>query len=187
MKRSLRLTIVGFLAVMVAGIGLLVSPAGAATIPYCGITWGSLDKQSGQGPGFPPTPLVAVRAGQHPCYDRLMFELDGPVAGYNVRYGPVVTEGRGLPVSLRGGASLDIALYAPTYDLNGVPTYNPADPANIVNVSGFRTFRQVADGGSFEGYTTIGLGVRARLPFRVFVLSGPGYHSRVVVDVAHQW
>src|SRR5262249_2306037 len=57
----------------------------------------------------------------------------------------------------------------------------------LVNVTGWRTFRQVADGGSFEGYTTIGLGVRARLPFRVFTLPGPGAHSRLVIDVAHHW
>lgn len=30
-------------------------------------------------------------------------------------------------------------------------------------------------------------GVRARLPFRVFVLDGPGSGSRLVVDVAHRW
>ena len=41
--------------------------------------------------------------------------------------------------------------------------------------------------GSFEGYTSIGLGVRARLPFRVFMLDGPGTSSRLVVDVAHRW
>jgi hypothetical protein len=39
-------------------------------------------------------------------------------------------------------------------------------------------------GGSFEDYTTFGLGVRAKLPFRVTRLSSPG---RVVVDVAHRW
>jgi hypothetical protein len=54
-------------------------------------------------------------------------------------------------------------------------------------VAGFSTFRQVAYGGSYEGYTTIGLGVRARLPFRVFVLSGPGTGARLVIDVAHRW
>ncbi|MBO0747129.1 MAG: hypothetical protein J2O47_02195 [Acidimicrobiaceae bacterium] len=172
---------------MAAAIGLLASPASGAPTPSCGITWGSLAKASGHGPGFPPTPLAAVRAGQHPCYDRLVFELDGTPAGYNIHYGSVVTQGRGLPLSLQGGPSLNIVLYAPAYNVDGVPTYNPANPAQIVNVSGFRTFRQVAYGGSFEGYTTIGLGVRARLPFRVFALSGPGYHSRVVVDVAHQW
>ena len=61
-----------------------------------------------------------------------------------------------------------------TYDTTtGAPTYVPADRNELVNVTGWRTFRQVAYGGSFEGYTTIGVGLRARLPFRVFTLSGP--------------
>jgi hypothetical protein len=41
--------------------------------------------------------------------------------------------------------------------------------------------------GSFEGQTTIGVGVRARLPMRTFVLSSTGGGYRVVVDVAHRW
>ncbi len=45
----------------------------------------------------------------------------------------------------------------------------------------------MAYAGSFEGQTTLGLGVRARLPFRAFVLAGPGDGSRLVVDVAHRW
>lgn len=47
---------------------------------------------------------------------------------------------------------------------------------------GHSTFRQVAWTGSLEGYTTIGLGVRARLPFRVFRLD-----NHLVIDVAHRW
>ncbi|EWC59406.1 hypothetical protein UO65_5352 [Actinokineospora spheciospongiae] len=42
--------------------------------------------------------------------------------------------------------------------------------------------RQLAWAGSWEGTTDLGLGVRARLPFRVFTLPG-----HVVVDVAHRW
>jgi hypothetical protein len=58
----------------------------------------------------------------------------------------------------------------------------------MVDVRGFRTFRQLAFGGSFEGNTTLGLGVRARLPFRVFVLPGKTFEpDRLVVDVAHRW
>jgi hypothetical protein len=57
----------------------------------------------------------------------------------------------------------------------------------LTNVAYYRTFRQDVLAGSFEGITTIGLGVRARLPFRVFVLAGPGSGSRLVVDVAHRW
>jgi hypothetical protein len=56
-----------------------------------------------------------------------------------------------------------------------------------VNVAGYSTFRQVAFTGSFEGQTLIGLGVRARLPMRAFVLDGPGDGSRLVIDVAHRW
>jgi hypothetical protein len=181
------MVVLAVLTVLAAGLGLVSSPAEAVTAPYCGLTWGSLAKHRGQGPAFPPSPLSAVRAGEHPCYDRLVLRLNGPAPSYNVQYGPVLSQGRGLPVALRGGASLDIVLAAPTYDLNGVPTYHPADPANLVNVNGFRSFRQVASGGSFEGDTTIGLGVRARLPFRVFALSGPGTHSRIVIDVAQRW
>ena len=54
-------------------------------------------------------------------------------------------------------------------------------------MAGYSTFRQVAWAGSFEGQTTVGLGVRARLPFRVFALTGPGTGSRLVIDVAHRW
>ncbi len=64
----------------------------------------------------------------------------------------------------------------------GQSTYRPANRAELVNVTGYRTFRQVAWAGSFEGESTVGLGTRARLPFRVFTLPG-----HLVVDVAHAW
>lgn len=57
----------------------------------------------------------------------------------------------------------------------------------MANVAGYQTLRDVVFGGSFEGYSTFAVGVRARLPFRVFVLSGPGSHGRIVLDVAHRW
>lgn len=61
------------------------------------------------------------------------------------------------------------------------------DRHEALAVGGYDTFRQVAFLGTFEGETQIGLGVRARLPFRVFTLTGPGAGSRLVVDVAHRW
>ena len=90
--------------------------------------------------------------------------------------------GTGNPIPLAGGASLQITLRAHGESL----TF--ADPSHIANVTGFRTFRQVASAGSFEGVTVLGLGVRARLPFRVFALTGPGAgQQRLVIDVAHAW
>ena len=53
--------------------------------------------------------------------------------------------------------------------------------------SSYRTLRQVAWGGSWEGQTTIGVGTRARLPFKVTELTGPGDSTRLVIDVAHTW
>jgi hypothetical protein len=186
MKRRLS-TMVGAIATAVMALGVLALPADAAARPYCGLRWGSLPEQIGRGPGY-PTPLVGVRTGRHSCFDRLIFDFDGVVAGGAARYVPHVTQiAVDEPVPLRGGAFLEIALYAPTYDLDGRPTFSPRDPSELAAVRGYRTFRQVASGGSFEGYTTVGLGVRARLPFRVFVLRGPGSGSRLVIDVAHRW
>jgi hypothetical protein len=57
-------------------------------------------------------------------------------------------------------------------------------------VGGYRTFRQVAWAGSYEGSTTLALGVRARLPFRVILLPGVAqsdFGPRLVIDVAHRW
>ncbi|MGH3762687.1 AMIN-like domain-containing (lipo)protein [Actinophytocola sp.] len=159
----------------------VASAAGPASAPYCGITWGSRDKTAN--PSTSPR-LVNVRAGRHDCFDRLVLDVrGGNVTGYWVRYVATMTEdASGRVVPLRGGAKLSITAQAPAYDAAGRATYRVANRAELVNVAGFRTFRQVAWAGSFEGTTSVGLGVRARLPFRVFTLPG-----RLVVDVAHLW
>ncbi|MFT3874910.1 MAG: hypothetical protein QM708_00545 [Propioniciclava sp.] len=57
-----------------------------------------------------------------------------------------------------------------------------------MDVSGFRTFRQVDyAGSSFDGSTVFMVGVRARLPMRACVLDGPNGGSWIVLDVAHRW
>lgn len=168
---------------MAIGSGL-VAPGPAAAAPYCGLVWGSLMKAD---PLMSQAQVTNVRTGQHYCFDRLVIDLNGPVAGYTVRYVPQVTQdGSGFPVPLRGQAFLQVTANAPAY-VNGNATYNPADPNELSNVSGYQTFRQVAWAGSFEGYSSLGLGVRARLPFRVFTLEGPAAGSRLVIDVAHYW
>jgi len=183
------LTALTLAAVPVLALPMTADAAGASPpSPYCGITWGSLDKGAD---GMAPSPggsISNVRSGAHPCYDRLVVDITGGLRGYNIRYVPqVLSEGKGDVVPTAGGARLAISVFAPAYALDGTWTYAPSDPSHLVNVTGYRTFRQVTWGGSFEGYTTIGLGVRARLPFRVFMLPGPGTGSRLVIDVAHRW
>jgi hypothetical protein len=181
---SMKRFLIGFAALAVAGATVLVAPGGASAASYCGITWGSLAKSGG---ALSTAPLTSVRAGQHDCYDRLVFDIRGAKAGYQVSYVSQVHAQDGSVIPLRGGAFLEIELLDPAYDQTGHVTYNPANPRELVNLAAYRTFRQAAWGGSFEGYTTVGLGVRARLPFRVFTLAGPGSSMRIVLDVAHQW
>jgi len=171
---------------MVVVSGTLLAPAASAA-PYCGIRWGSLEKVATSAGRSDSGSLVNVRAGRHDCYDRLVLDMAGDGSA-RVRYvDEVRMDGSGQVVPLRGGAFLEI-LTGPAYDVQtGASTYRPANPNELVNVTGWGTFRQVADGGSFEGQMTIGLGVRARLPFRVFGLTGPGDGSRLVIDVAHRW
>ena len=181
-------------AATLAAVGFLApAPSVGAATPYCGITWGSLAKSD---PAMSSAAMTNIRAGRHECWDRLVFDFTAPLVqfpgqavGYSVGYVPVVTDdGTGDPVPLAGGAFLQVAIHADAYDVNtGIPTYNPPDRFHAVNVTGFQTLRQVYFGGTFEGITTVGMGVRARLPFRVFTLAGPGNGSRLVIDVAHRW
>ena len=171
--------------VVAVGLGLL-APGSASAASYCGLVWGSLAK-SNQAMGA--ASVTNVRTGQHYCFDRLVIDLKGKAGGYNVRYvSKVVQDGSGLPIKLRGGAFLQVTAHSPSYDSDtGKATFTPANRSEVTNVSKYQTFRQLAWAGSFEGYTTLGLGVRARLPFKVFTLAGPGSGSRLVIDVAHHW
>jgi hypothetical protein len=167
--------------------GVAVATPTAAAAPFCGLTWGSLAKASTP---MSTNAVTAVRAGRHACYDRLVLDLTGTSrTGYDVRYvGTVDADGSGATVPLRGGARIRIIAKAPAHDGLGLSTYRPANHRELVDVGGYRTFRQVAWAGSFEGQTTVGLGVRARLPFRVFTLTDPTARTtRLVIDVAHRW
>ncbi|MCU1496624.1 MAG: hypothetical protein JWM47_577 [Acidimicrobiales bacterium] len=181
--RTALVTAVALAALTTVTVTGAASPAGAAG---CHVTWGSLAKTA---PTMTQAPVVAARAGRHACFDRFVIELAGnPAPGWNVRYVANATEdGSGNIVPLRGGAKIQVTVKAPAYNSDGQATYKPANRREAVSVAGFRTFRQVAYLGSFEGTSDFGLGVRARLPFRTLVMPGPGGHSRLVVDVAHSW
>jgi len=173
-----------------AAVGL-ASTAQAGTAAYCGVTWGSLPKAHSAS----DTDMITnVRAGRHTCFDRLVVNLGGQdttFGSYSVRYVPVVrTDGAGDALPVRGAADLQVVLKAPAYDGDGHATFTPANRNEVVNLTGYSTFRQLRWGGSYEGYTTMALGVRARLPFRVFTLQGVPQSDlgpRLVIDVAHRW
>lgn len=166
------------------GLGLgVTAPPPASAAPYCGITWGSTAKSRAV---ESTAQITAVRTGRHACFDRMVVDLKYKVKGYDVRYANVYTEGEGSRVPLTG-TDLRIIVKARAYTDSGKATYAPADWDHVANVTGYSTFRQVAYAGSFEGQSTFGLGVRARLPMRAMILDGPGTGSRLVIDVAHRW
>lgn len=138
-------------------------------------------------------PVYLVRAGRHECSDRVVFHLNGgdPV-GYLVRYVDVVTQdGSGKSVPVAGGAALEVVINAPALgqDSHGYVGKVLAEPGadfyTPAQLAGWSTLREVRYAGSFEGQTTIAVGVRARVPFHVFtVLDSSGDYRNVVLDVA---
>ncbi|MEV4439151.1 hypothetical protein AB0K09_09040 [Streptomyces sp. NPDC049577] len=161
-----------------------------ATVPArpgrCAHRWGSLPKVRHD---TERSPLMWVRTGEHACYDRLVLDVSAPPGepiGYRVAYvDDLRQDGSGQVLKVGGEAVLEIRVAAPTQDAeNGEVTYAARSGQSLpgVDVSGYRTFRDVRFGGSYEGDSQIGLGLRSRLPFRVFQ-----WGNHLVVDVAHNW
>lgn len=179
---------------LVLVLAVTIAPAAAVTsspmasASGCEAQWGSLVKQRAP---YTSKQITNVRSGRHQCFDRLVVDLNEQGTGrlgYQVNYVKSVTkDGSGAIVPLRGHAKLRVIVKAPAYDEDGRLTYTPVNWQELVDVADYRTFRQVAWAGSFEGQTTIGLGVRAKLPMRAFVLDDSDGGHRVVVDVAHRW
>lgn len=163
------------------------APGPSASAIVCEAFWGSQAKVND---AYSTKKLVDVRATDRRCFDRLVIRVNSRgrgQPGYQVRYvDQVAHDGSGEIVPLRGRAQLQVIVHTPAYNRNGL-TYQPANRRELVDVTRYRTFRQVAWAGTFEGQTTIGLGVRARLPMRVLVRDAADGGHRIIVDVAHLW
>ncbi len=179
--RTSRVVVSMLVLLAVVGAGPLVGAS--QRCPH--VSWGSLEKESSQ-VGV-DTFVTGVRVGRHTCFDRLVIDLGGETTGYRVRFvSQLEQEGSGHAVPISGGAILAVTVLAPPSGEDGEARVDGA-AVDATNVGPFGTFRDVAWAGGFEGQTTLGLGVRARLPFRVFALDGPGDGSRLVIDVTHHW
>jgi hypothetical protein len=138
--------------------------------------------------------LYGVRAGQHECYDRMVLDINGPAeVGYLVGYVPAVAaDGSGEPVPVDGTA-LQVIVRAPAqgFDAGGhQPGRKLGDIGDYLyttsQLEGWASLRAVRFAGSFEGQSTIAVGVREELPFRVFTqLDKSNQIRRLVIDIAH--
>jgi hypothetical protein len=96
------------------------------------------------------------------------------------------------PRPVAGKAALELVVGAPALGLDdqghqpgNVLAEPGADFFTAGQLAGWRSLREVRYAGSFEGQTTIAVGVRERVPFRVFtVLDARDQIRRVVLDVA---
>jgi len=175
----------------IASAGTQPAPADAAPCADES-SWGT-DPQDG-GRAMTLAPLYLVRAGRHDCYDRVVFDLNGPAdVGYTARYVPVVrAEGSGAPVPVEGRAALQVVVRGPIYgtDNQGHRPWRqpPAVGQDFVapaNVAGWGALAEVSFAGSFEGQTTFAVGVRGEHPFRIWTRSEQHY-QHVVLDIANR-
>jgi len=96
------------IACTLLAIVMLAAPASAAA---CSTPFGSLPKDD---PAMGTGEVDTVRAGRHECFDRLVVDIDGPPAGYNVRYvDQVIADG--------SGASLECVKMLDVRSLTKVP------------------------------------------------------------------
>ncbi|MFF7856223.1 hypothetical protein [Streptomyces sp. NPDC007904] len=169
-----------------AAVPAVATQAATTRTTACPTGWGSLPKTADTAT---TTPVRDIRTGRHDCYDRMVVHLPGAARGdlgHSVRYvDRLYQDGSGRHIPVGGGAVLEVRVAAPSYDPGtGEPTYpaRAGNPLPGADLTGYRTFRDTRFAGSFEGETQVGLGVRARLPFRVLQLP-----DRLVIDVAHDW
>jgi hypothetical protein len=179
----MRKTALAVATTIVTGLSgaVIALPAQAATTTpiACAIHWGTGPKHKDH---MVQTRVRDVRAGKHACFDRLVIDLGaGRAPGYNVRYVKAFhTQGSGQRVPTSGHAKLLVNVQAPA-----AASFN-ASSRHLVSVAGFTEFRQVAGLGSFEGITSMGVGLKAKEPFRVFEYKNASHKFVLVIDVAHQ-
>ena len=165
-------------------------PAGSQS--GCTPLGGGTGEKAG-GSGLTTAPLYLVEAGQHPCYDRVVFDINGPApVSFDAKYVPqVLSDPAGEQVPVAGRAVLQIVVRAPIWgtDAQGhqpwrMPPVAGDDLVTPAQVAGWSALREVKFAGSSQGQSTFAVGVRAQLPFRVFVTSDSGY-QHVVLDIGY--
>jgi hypothetical protein len=152
--RLVRALVVTSLVAVVLAVG--ATPAGAQSVPT----------------------LVAVRAGGHPGFDRVVFEFRDGLPTHRVRYvDRLVQDGSGNVVSVAGAADLEVVFEgANAHDDSGAPTV-----ARRRFSPGLTAVKEVAQVSDFEAVVSYGIGLDRRRPIEVSTLSGP---SRLVVDIS---
>ena len=163
--------------------------AAATVVPATGATPGSGGSGS-PAPGTgttagapcaaPGSYLTAIRTGQQPSADRVVFEFSGKLpTSYTVTPVSGITgDASGKPVTIAGQSFLRVTFRGASAvcPATGHPTY--AGPSSVK--PGYAQLLDVEAAGDFEGYLTWGVGLSAKGPYHAYTLTAP---YRVVIDL----
>lgn len=127
--------------------------------------------------------ITDVRVARHEGYDRVVFEFENGLPGYQVGYveGPITQDASGEPVDVQGAAYLQVRMEpASIVDLSGEAPRQTYDGPMVVD-GDTPEVTEVVNAGDFEAVSTWVIGVTdPGVAFRVQVLTSP---ARLVVDV----
>jgi hypothetical protein len=121
--------------------------------------------------------VMAVRTGNHPQYDRIVFEFDSTIPSYRVEYiaRPYHQCGSGEEVTLGGVEILEVSFsVAQAHDEAGHATLGKL---SVPPSSQMEEIRIVCD---FEGEVTFLIGMKGKIPYRVSGMKNP---ERLVLDI----
>jgi hypothetical protein len=187
--RSRRVTAAGCVAagLAIAGLGLTGCGTGTQAAPSSAASaaTGSQATDASAARTTQPRPATAqgvaattpvlrsIRTVHHASYDRVVFQFDGALPTYRLRYVPqVIQDPSGEPIRLDGAAYVAVAFQGSTARRYAGPrTVSPAYPL----------LKQVKVTGDFESVLSFGIGLADRAPVHVRRLTAP---SRIVVDFA---
>ena len=127
--------------------------------------------------------LTAVRAAEQDGFDRVVFEFEGAVPGYSVRYvnRPITEDGSGETVEVKGDSVLQVRMEpASGADLSGSELRITYKGPNRITPS-TKVVTELVRTGDFEAVLTWVIGVKGKPGFRVDTLTGP---PRLVLEVA---
>ena len=150
--------------------GGITVPDGASTAPV-----------SVPAPGMDQTGLTAVRTARHEGFDRVVFEFDGALPGYEVRYvpKPVTEDPSGNEVAVEGEFVVTVRMTPASAVRLTDDGYEEiyTGPDRVPGAGA--TVTEVVETGDFEGQVTWAVGLADEVDFAVSTLESP---ARLVVD-----